>query len=145
MAAGPKPVAAPKQREAKPARKAASKVVKPNSLPEADSVVAAAPVTESNPNSPTSALLSNAGMPIEAISLLFDVSWYCSKYPDVVAAKIDPIRHFFDNGAREGRNPNAYFATAWYVSVNADVAASKMNPFLHYLLYGAKEGRRPRP
>lgn len=85
------------------------------------------------------------GAVVDSASLLFDPDWYCTSYPDVVAAGLDPVRHFFDNGAREGRNPNRYFETRWYLSENADVAASKMNPFLHYLFYGAREGRKPRP
>ncbi len=88
---------------------------------------------------------SVAGTVIDPVSLLFDTDWYRSEYPDVAAAGLDPIRHFFDNGAREGRQPNALFDTSWYVSANADVAASMMNPFLHYLLYGAREGRKSRP
>ena len=88
---------------------------------------------------------SITGTAIDPVSLLFDTDWYRTQYPDVAAAGLDPIRHFFDNGAREGRNPNAYFETSWYVSANADVAASMMNPFLHYLLYGAREGRKARP
>ena len=79
------------------------------------------------------------------MSLLFDTDWYRSTYPDVAAAGLDPIRHFFDNGAREGRNPNTHFETNWYVSNNPDVAASTMNPFLHYILYGAREGRKSKP
>ena len=88
---------------------------------------------------------STIGTVIDPRSLLFDTDWYQSTYPDVAAAGLDPIRHFFDNGAREGRNPNPHFETSWYVSANADVAASMMNPFLHYLLYGAREGRKSRP
>lgn len=148
VVSGPEPVAAPKQRKAKPV----SKPVETKSAPEVKvkAAVAVQPVAQPDPSRPTPALLSpallsTAGTPIDPLSLLFDIAWYCTKYPDVAAAKLDPIRHYFDNGAREGRNPNAYFATAWYVSANADVAASKMNPFLHYLLYGAREGRRPRP
>lgn len=90
-------------------------------------------------------LRSVTGTVIEPVSLLFDTDWYTTTYPDVAAASLDPIRHFFDNGAREGRNPNPYFDTAWYLSMNPDVATSRMNPFLHYLLYGAREGRKPQP
>lgn len=89
--------------------------------------------------------ISRTGSIIEPMSLLFDTDWYRAEYPDVAVAGLDPIRHFFDDGAREGRNPNAYFVTSWYLSVNADVVASNMNPFLHYLLYGAREGRQPAP
>ena len=87
---------------------------------------------------------SVTGDAIDPISLLFDTDWYRDAYPDVAAAELDPVRHFFDNGAREGRNPNPRFETSWYLATNADVVASKMNPFLHYLLYGAREGRKPR-
>ena len=90
-------------------------------------------------------LLASAGTQIEAASLLFDPKWYRETYPDVAAANLDPVRHYFDSGFREGRNPNRYFDTNWYVSSNPDVAVAGLNPFLHYLLYGAKEGRRPRP
>lgn len=94
---------------------------------------------------PQSVIRSITGTVIDPVSLLFDTDWYRTQYPDVAAAGLDPIRHFFDNGAREGRNPNAHFETSWYVSTNADVASSMMNPFLHYLLYGAREGRKARP
>ncbi|WP_419729509.1 hypothetical protein [Lichenicola sp.] len=90
-------------------------------------------------------LTSVTGSPIRAISLLFDPDWYLKTYPDVAAAGLDPIRHFFEDGAREGRNPNAFFKTEWYLAQNQDVVASKVNPFLHYLLYGAREGRKPGP
>lgn len=89
-------------------------------------------------------LRSTSGAEIDAESLLFDTEWYRAQYSDVALAGLDPIRHYFDNGAREGRDPNALFSTNWYVSTYADVASSKMNPFLHYLLYGAREGRKPR-
>ena len=91
------------------------------------------------------ALLSAVGTPIETRSLIFDPNWYMREYPDVKAASLDPVMHFFDNGVREGRNPNQYFDTKWYAVNNPDVAAAGLNPFLHYLLYGAREGRQPRP
>lgn len=91
------------------------------------------------------ALTSIAGSAIDPRSLLFDPDWYLTRYPDVAASGLDPIRHFFDNGAREGRDPNPFFSTNSYLATYADVAASPMNPFLHYLLYGAREGRNPTP
>ncbi|NPD67840.1 hypothetical protein HN018_10725 [Lichenicola cladoniae] len=89
--------------------------------------------------------ISRTGSIIEPMSLLFDTDWYRAEYPDVAVAGPDPIRHSFDDGALEGRNPNASFVTTWYLSVNADVIASNMSPFLHYLLCGAREGRQPAP
>ncbi len=91
------------------------------------------------------ALTTTVGSTIHVRSLIFDVDWYRTEYPDVAAANLDPVRHYFDNGFREGRNPNRHFDTNWYASSNPDVAAAGLNPFLHYLLYGAREGRKPAP
>ena len=94
---------------------------------------------------PQDTLTTKFGLRIQVDSLIFDVDWYRAEYPDVAAASLDPVRHYFDNGFREGRNPNRYFDTNWYASSNPDVAAAGLNPFLHYLLYGAREGRKPAP
>ena len=110
----------------------------PNPRPEGDAATLAA--AEAVLALPMSAL----GTEIDPRSLLFDPAWYRETYPDVAAAGLDPIRHFFENGAHEGRRPNPFFDTARYVETYADVAAARMNPFLHYLLYGAREGRQPR-
>jgi hypothetical protein len=98
-----------------------------------------------NRSRPQDLLLASIGTRIDAASLLFDSEWYRETYPDVAAASLDPVKHYFDSGFREGRNPNRYFDTNWYVSNNPDVAAAGQNPFLHYLLYGAMEGRQPGP
>ncbi len=100
--------------------------------------------TAEKPGAPD-CLLTKIGTPILVASLIFDGDWYRREYPDVAAASMDPVKHYFDNGSREGRNPNRYFDTNWYASNNPDVAAAGLNPFLHYLLYGALEGREPAP
>ncbi len=41
---------------------------------------------------------------------LFDVDWYVKEYPDIAAAGADPLRHFIQFGADEGRSPNALMA-----------------------------------
>ena len=43
----------------------------------------------------------------------FDPDWYVTKYPDVVAAGLDPLRHFIQFGVAERRDPNAFFSSAW--------------------------------
>lgn len=75
----------------------------------------------------------------------FDPDWYVTKYPDVVAAGLDPLRHFIQFGVAERRDPNAFFSSAWYLRHYPDVAASGMLPLLHYLTSGAAEGRNPHP
>jgi hypothetical protein len=43
---------------------------------------------------------------------LFDAEWYVREYADVASAGIDPLRHYIEFGAREGRAPNAALALA---------------------------------
>jgi GT2 family glycosyltransferase len=76
---------------------------------------------------------------------LFDRDWYLTQINDEASAQIDPLSHYVDRGASEGRNPNPLFDTAWYLTQYPDVAAAKHNPLLHYLSYGAAEGRDPHP
>ena len=77
--------------------------------------------------------------------LLFDAVWYLQQNADVVRARLDPVQHYLEYGAAEGRNPNAFFDTRRYLAANADVRGSPMNPFLHFVLYGFREGRDPAP
>ncbi|MCI0737188.1 MAG: class I SAM-dependent methyltransferase [Beijerinckiaceae bacterium] len=41
---------------------------------------------------------------------LFDENWYLNRYKDVADAGIDPLLHYVEHGAREGREPNAMLA-----------------------------------
>lgn len=75
----------------------------------------------------------------------FDSSYYLATYADIAAAKVDPYQHYLDFGAKEGRNPNAFFDTNFYLSNNPDVAAAGVNPLIHYHQFGWKEGRNPSP
>lgn len=74
-------------------------------------------------------------------STLFDRQWYLETYPDVAAARTDPLRHFMDIGWREGRDPGPDFASSAYLKANPDVAAAGMNPLLHFIQFGSFEGR----
>jgi hypothetical protein len=76
---------------------------------------------------------------------LFDVAWYASKNQDVAAAGVDPLAHYYDIGAAEGRDPNPWFDTSWYVANVPEVAATGVNPLVHYLERGAREMRDPHP
>ena len=76
---------------------------------------------------------------------LFDERWYLSQYPDVQKAGVDPLMHYLQSGAIEGRDPNPYFDSDWYLRNNPDVAAAGINPLRHYLHNGANEQRDPCP
>ncbi len=75
-------------------------------------------------------------------SRLFDTKWYLSKNSDVLAAGVDPVKHYLCHGWREGREPGPLFCGKDYLSANLDVKRLKQNPLLHYIRFGQKEGRK---
>ncbi len=79
---------------------------------------------------------------IVAQSGLFDKKWYLEKYPDVARSGVNPIVHYLQRGAKEGRNPNPDFQTRFYLEQNSDVADSGLNPLVHFILFGRTEGRK---
>jgi hypothetical protein len=74
---------------------------------------------------------------------LFDAEYYLTSNPDIAAAAIDPLDHFFHYGFREDRRPNPYFDPLWYLNTNIDVREADTQPLLHYAVHGDKEARRP--
>lgn len=74
---------------------------------------------------------------------LFDRNGYLRRYPDVAQAGMDPVVHYVQHGATEGRSPCDLFDTKHYIENNPDVAASGMNPFRHFCEFGWKEWRNP--
>jgi GT2 family glycosyltransferase/SAM-dependent methyltransferase len=80
-----------------------------------------------------------------AQSGLFDANWYLSQNPDVAMHLVNPLAHYLQHGAVEGRDPGPTFSSAWYLEQNPDVRAAGFNPLVHYLRFGAAEGRRPSP
>ena len=76
---------------------------------------------------------------------LFDANWYLETYKDVAAVGIDPVQHYLNSGASEGRNPSSRFDGNWYIQRYPDVAETGMNPLLHYIKHGREEGRSISP
>ncbi len=74
---------------------------------------------------------------------LFDSDWYAAQYPDTLRYKGGALSHYFEYGAAEGRDPNAFFSTKWYVSHYPEVAQSGTNPLYHYVSSGEREGLKP--
>jgi chromosome segregation ATPase len=74
---------------------------------------------------------------------LFDADWYLATYPDVAAAGIDPLAHYLEHGASEGRDPGPGFSSRAYLARYPDVAEAGLNPLMHYLEFGRIEGREP--
>src|SRR5882757_9167118 len=68
-------------------------------------------------------------------SEFFDAEWYLTANPDVRSAGLDPVRHYLDFGAGEGKKPGPVFDGEEYLAAHADVAAAGINPLVHYLRF----------
>ena len=84
------------------------------------------------------------------MSMSFNSAFYLAQNQDVLLAVMQgkfasAEDHFDQYGAREGRNPNAFFDSKLYLINHPDVLAAGMNPHAHFLEYGAAEGRSPHP
>lgn len=76
-------------------------------------------------------------------SNLFSDHWYNLHYPDVVDAGIDPVVHYVNHGAAEGRNPGPNFDSSRYRSCFTRVGQILCSPLAHYLRLGQNLGLDP--
>jgi hypothetical protein len=72
----------------------------------------------------------------------FDVDYYLKQNPDVRLAGVDPVTHYLECGAAEGRNPSPRFDGDSYLDRYPDVFGAGVNPLVHYLECGMAEGRK---
>ena len=52
----------------------------------------------------------------QVLTGFFDAEWYLSRYPDVATCGLEPMAHFLQWGAAEGRDPNRLFDSGWYLA-----------------------------
>lgn len=76
-------------------------------------------------------------------SPVFDAKYYLSINPDVRESNQNPLEHYINYGAYEGRKPCEHFDTDFYLRANRDVLESGVNPLYHFLVTGWKENRNP--
>ncbi len=76
-----------------------------------------------------------------AESNLLDRDWYLLRNLDVAKTGGDPLLHYLQHGAAEGRDPGPEFCTRAYLERYPDVAEARINPLLHYVRHGRNEGR----
>src|SRR5262249_60123164 len=74
------------------------------------------------------------------ISAKFEPQYYMRRYPDLTREGIDPVRHYIEHGAAEGRDPSPDFSTNYYYERYSDVSRD-VNAFYHYIKIGRAEGR----
>jgi len=75
---------------------------------------------------------------------LFDPEYYLATYPDVAERNLDPLVHYLEEGARQGRNPHPNFDGAFYLEQCRSSGEQPSNPLLHYLRVGAARGFKTR-
>ncbi len=81
------------------------------------------------------------GIQIIKESNLFDAEYYLSNNYDIKKAGLDPARHYYLHGWKEGRNPGPEFDSDFYLASYNDVKESGINPLIHYLKKGEQENR----
>lgn len=82
-------------------------------------------------------------------SLVYDYEYYRKKYSDLRAAFGDDpekyLKHFVENGMREGRQANASFNLSAYKNRYADLrnafGSNNVSYYMHYINNGKSEGR----
>ena len=76
---------------------------------------------------------------------LFDGGFYQNINPDVEANRINPLQHYVQSGAAEGRRPCSLFWSEWYAATYPEVVRTGGNPLIDYVTTGARQGRNPNP
>ena len=66
---------------------------------------------------------------------LFDGDWYLHSYADVRAAQADPLSHYLETGAAEGRDPRADFSSTGYAHSHGIAPEQAL---LHWQAAGAR-------
>ena len=75
-------------------------------------------------------LLPNDARP--SLSHLIDRDYYLERYPDVAAANLDPLMHFFDFGYREGRSPHPLIDLQYIRSTDPHLLPQDADPTALY-------------
>ena len=75
------------------------------------------------------------------VSTAVDQAFYRAINPELARPGFDPVRHYLEQGWREGRDPAPWFSVARYLEIHPDIAATGEEPLTHYLRVGAREGR----
>jgi hypothetical protein len=79
------------------------------------------------------------------MSGLFDADYYLKANPDIAALNIDPLMHYLERGAQEGRGPRPDFDVAYYLAQCRLLGDEPSNPLLHFITTGARQGIKTRP
>jgi ADP-heptose:LPS heptosyltransferase/GT2 family glycosyltransferase len=73
---------------------------------------------------------------------LFDGEFYRAMYPDVAELNADPLTHYLETGAAEGRLPSPGFDVDFYLEQCVAHGERPDNPLLHFIFTGVARGFR---
>lgn len=76
---------------------------------------------------------------------LLDAGWYLTRYIDLQQTPVEPLSHYMESGAGEGRDPGPGFSTSGYMRRYPEVAETNLNPLAHFLSVGQAKGYQPLP
>ncbi len=76
---------------------------------------------------------------------LFRPLYYLERNPDVAAANVDPLLHYIQRGAAEGRSPHPVFDPEFYWSQVAEAERGALSPLAHFASAGVAAGLDPHP
>jgi glycosyltransferase involved in cell wall biosynthesis len=79
------------------------------------------------------------------LEIVFDRVYYETQAGVTFDSRDAAPRHYLEEGAMAGYDPNRLFDTAFYVSQSTDILSWETNPLVHFLQVGAREGRDPSP
>jgi GT2 family glycosyltransferase/SAM-dependent methyltransferase len=69
---------------------------------------------------------------------LFSPAFYAAGRKDL--ARVDPVRHYFNFGLQEGRDPSPFFSASSYLQRYPEVAASRYEALAHFARFGQAAG-----
>ena len=69
---------------------------------------------------------------------IFDPGFYLATYADVREAGIDPLRHYVEHGASEGRKPHRLFEPEFYLRQRPEARIPGVDPLLDFLEGGGR-------
>ena len=95
-----------------------------------------APVARAETKPKPSISVHDEDMMIINSSGLFKPDWYLHEYPDVAGAAFDPLVHYVQHGALEGRLPFKGFDAENYLENLPPGKKLNRNILAHYILYG---------
>jgi ADP-heptose:LPS heptosyltransferase/GT2 family glycosyltransferase len=75
-----------------------------------------------------------------AKSGLFDAQYYIRANPDLATLNIDPLLHYVEQGAQEGRSPCPDFDVRYYLEQCRQRGEEPSNPLLHFVTLGVQQG-----